>query len=560
MTSFFSALNPISANSNITFRAAKYSASYPKSRLEQTIPDLTLDVVIPFLWSRNLFILDGIFETFTVFYGDHFDKDARGFGQKGVLDIMLLSLPLLSRKLIADTYLEERHDTRFFNLLAWAIALPIETIRLGTALAFTIALIPVILGIWLFRSLPSCCSSDDPGSPGSPGGAAGAAMAMILPERTAFCALHVALHYLERMGIRNQDNVRRLLAEPENLALVYAMERLTHVIDAPGQAVFDFLFEHRAFWTDVRVIENLDRMQAVNQPFVRFNDIQNAVQQPVTQLAQQFNDRQSTHTASVHSSTAKSAARLATLYANYKIENEDINEDTATAVRSYDPKLVGSRTNQEILQSLNATKNRFLLSWHKDPESKVTSQQLFQYCWNAVNDQRQWREGVTQETATACFYATLYEIDREYALSEQGRDSGRSGAHQACEGGAFNKMIEGLAKIHKLCEVNFITPATAALKLPCVVRQELKAYIADNPGALEQLKNEGLSAIWAQLQPKVLTVMQRDFATIYPQKNQQPNPNLLALVDAGQDIDLTQELQQYKQEESMRRGEMMRSA
>ena len=45
-----------------------------------------------------------------------------------------------------------------------------------------------------------------------------------------------------------------------------------------------------------------------------------------------------------------------------------------------------------------------------------------------------------------------------------------------------------MAKIHKLCEVNFITPATAALQLPCVVRQVLKAHLAENADALEQVK------------------------------------------------------------------------
>ena len=64
MTAFFSALNPVSSNSGITFRATRHRQ--PENMLQQNMPDLTLDLVIPFLWSRNLSILDGIYETFIV--------------------------------------------------------------------------------------------------------------------------------------------------------------------------------------------------------------------------------------------------------------------------------------------------------------------------------------------------------------------------------------------------------------------------------------------------------------------------------------------------------------
>lgn len=187
-------------------------------------------------------------------------------------------------------------------------------------------------------------------------------------------------------------------------------------------------------------------------------------------------------------------------------------------------------------------------SAHTDATSGVSSRALLQYSWAAVHDLNQWREGVTQETAEACFYAALYEVDREYALSESGVDNGQSGSHQACAGGAFNKIIEGMAKIHKLCEVNFITPATAALQLPCVVRQVLKAHLAENADALEQVKNEGLSAVWSELQPRVLEEMQHNFSAIYPSASGHANPNLLALVEAGEYTDLTQDLQMLEQQ------------
>lgn len=544
MATFFSALNPVSSNSGITFRATRHP--YSEDMLQQNMPDLTLDLVIPFLWSRNLSILDGIYETFSVFYGDHFDKNYRGFGQKGVLDFTVL--PLLSRKLIADTYLEERKDSHFLNFLAWVVALPIKAITFGVALAFTIAITPIVIAVTLLRCL-------FPGSPPPPPppGAAGAA-AMVLSTQTAYAALHVALHRLELMGIRNPHNIRRLLEEPQNLALVYAMERLTHVVNEDdnligNQEIFDFLLEHRAFWTDVRIIENLDGLRAVNQPFVRLDQLQREVARPVARIAQDLNGRQSTHTASVHNSTSKSATRLQECYrSNASAFNTVLDISIAQRVRNYDKNLVGQRTDEQILDSLNSAINKLASSVHTDATSGVSSKSLLQYCWAAVHDSTQWREGVTEETAEACFYAALYEVDREYALSESGVDSGQSGSHQACAGGTFNKMIEGMAKIHKLCEVNFITPATAALQLPCVVRQVLKAHLAENADALEQVKNEGLSAVWSELQPRVLEEMQRNFSAIYPSASGHVNANLLALVEAGEYTDLTQDLQMLEQQ------------
>lgn len=536
MPDFFSALNPVSKTSGVTFRAT--GKLYSEAILQQDLPDLTLDLVIPFLWSRNLSVLDGIYETFTVFYGDHFDRHSHGFGQKGVLDFTLL--PLLSRKLIADTYLEDRKDHYLFNSLAWIVALPIRAISFGVALACTIAMIPIIVIVTLLRWLSS--------TPPPPSDSSANAMALSIP--TAYAALHVGLHRLELAGIRTTSNIQRLLADPQNLALVYAMERLIRADGnaARNQEMFDFLLEHRDFWIDTRMIENLDGMRAVNQPVLDVG----ALLQALTGRGV-INDSQSTHTASVHSSTAKSAVRLKEVYCNKNDTKFNVTHKIAKIVKQYDEKLVGERTDQDILNSLNSTISRLTRSGHIDPASKIASRALLQYCWSAAHDKTQWREGVTQETAEACFYAALYEVDREYALSASGVDTGCSGRQEACEGGAFNKLIECMAKIHQLCEVNFISPATAALYLPCVVRQVLKKELSKHPNELkielEQLKHEGITdLLWSHLDSEVADVMEANFSDIYPKINGQINPNLKALVAAGQDTDLTQVIPQLEQQ------------
>lgn len=558
MVSFFTALNPNSSNSGITFHATKYP--YSQAMLQQNMPDMTLDLIIPFLWSQNLSIVNGVFETFTIFYGDHFDKKNRGFGQKGILDFSFL--PLLSRKLIADTYLPARKNYNLLNFLAWAVALPIRAISFTLALALTIAMIPIILLIALFRALfssPPLLLSPPPNgdNPPPPNGDNPPSLpqhqAMVLTLDTAYAALNVGVHHLELAGIRNQNNIRRLLQAPHHLALVYAMERLTYVLDEndlplEAQEIFDFLFEHRDFWTDFRVIQNLDALEVVNQPIVRLHELQQEVIREPVEIQRQLNNSQSTHTASVHSSTSKSAARLKECYSTNDNSILLPNLSMARQVRNYDSNLVGQRTDEEILSSLNAAIDKLNRSTYIDAQSLVYSSDLLMYCWSAVHDKAQWREGVTEDTAVACFYAALYEIDREYALSESGVDNGRSGLQQACEGGSFNKLIEGLSKIHKLCEINFINPATAALKLPCVVIQELKKYLLQNPCALEKLKVDGLSEIWPELKNEVLAVIQSEFSTLYPQENGQVNPQLLALVEAGEYTDISQFVEQELEE------------
>jgi hypothetical protein len=286
-------------------------------------------------------------------------------------------------------------------------------------------MVPFVIVITLLRTLFTSYPPPPP-TPPADSGAEAVAMALPLPTHTAYAALHVALHRLELAGIRNQHNIRRLLAEPQNLALVYAMERLTHFTYNPfrvnliaNQQIFDFLLENRDFWTDVRIIENLDVLLPVDNLDVQIADLQRTVDTPVARLAQEFNDSQSTHRKSVHDSTAKSATRLQQIYSsNHGRKNVIIDASIAQRLRSYDNNLVGQRTDDEIVASLKRATERFENCSFQDPASGVTSKLLMQYCWSAVQDSTQWREGVTEETAEACFYAALYETDREYALSD----------------------------------------------------------------------------------------------------------------------------------------------
>ncbi|PJD92954.1 MAG: hypothetical protein CK424_05150 [Legionella sp.] len=438
MSAFFSALNPLSRRSGVTVRAVKYP--YKRMDLWQEIPDRTVDLVISFLWRSNLSVLNGIYETFTVFYGDHFDKQAKGIGQKGILDFTIL--PLLSRKLIADTYLERRKQAYFSNILAWVVALPIQTITFSLALACTLALFPVVVLVTVLRYLYACFDRSS---------------AQAIPVTLSYSAFHTALYCLDRAEIRTQDNIRRLLEHPQNLAALAAvMQRMTHVI-ADGnskvlnnQAGFDFLLEHRNFWSDSRITKNLDGLYAVNQPLVQLNELKELVAIAIGDIDSELQAAPIHH--ALNNST-KSAFRLKKLT---KLQDNIERTIDASMIRhiTNDQK----STDEETLQCIRSAISKFNDSLYTEQSSRVSSKALLQYCWNAVYDHKQWRLGVTQELGLTCFYGILYEVGMPEVPVEA----------------AFSKMIEGMASIHRLCE------SDAILKLSPEMRQMAEDVITLN--------------------------------------------------------------------------------
>lgn len=512
MSTFFSALNPLSNRSHISFRASK--RAYSEEVLRETIPDLTLDLVLPFLWHRQIPISEAIYECFYLLYGDPYDSKGLGVAQKGFLDFLIL--PLLARKLIGDCYLLERKEKHLLNFFAKLIALPIELITFTLALTCTIAIIPVVAIVSLLRNLFSPKPMVTPHHDAIP---------MILELPIAFAALDLALHRLETAGIRNEANIRRLLSEPENLSLVYAMERITLVLDANGnplpyQAIFDFLFENKAYWTDIRVIENLDKFAPANQPEVHLDDLKRALSATAA-----YNNYQCTSTPSFLNNLSKSAIRLRHLYAGQQSQPIDsIEPKDLDSLRRHNPSLVAQRNDQILKEQINTTIPQLQHSRYFDPVSKVYVFELLSYFYQATNDSKHWRAGVTAESARSSFYSTLYEINQEFILPNKAYD-------EAC---IYSKIMREMAKIHTLCETDYLTPATAAIKLPCVIRRVLTAYLAQYPEATELLRHSGLTALWPTIKADVLRAMQTECHAIFPTKNGFINSDLSELVDAGE--------------------------
>lgn len=181
MPHFFHALNPLSKSSGISYR----NKPLLHILMPEEMPDLLTHKIIELQWNKDLCWYETIDATYLCLVGDHYDHLSsasqkslfeqimtvlfrpylipviigteiyavynRKTGLKGALDFLIF--PLVARKLIADTWLEERKNTPLINGIAWAIAIPLEVLRHSLALALTLAIIPIVALIHIFRSL-----------------------------------------------------------------------------------------------------------------------------------------------------------------------------------------------------------------------------------------------------------------------------------------------------------------------------------------------------------------------------------------------------------------------
>lgn len=143
--SFFRALNPTSKESGIVYCLAGFSTCQGKEMIDHTVTEN-----VRYAFNRNLDYFSGLDATFEILVGDHYDLYLNGNGAKGVLDYLIF--PLVSRKLIADTYLQEKMESYIFNALAWMVAIPLELARFSAAIALTLLLAPIVAFVHLIRA------------------------------------------------------------------------------------------------------------------------------------------------------------------------------------------------------------------------------------------------------------------------------------------------------------------------------------------------------------------------------------------------------------------------
>ena len=254
----------------------------------------------------------------------------------------------------------------------------------------------------------------------------------------------------------------------------------------------------------------------------------------------QINDRQSTHTASVHRSVSESATRL---FERYGAQLDGLNLDTIiTTINAWAHALPAGSVNdaaKRCFERLSAPHYTY-----SDVVSDVSTCQLLALSWLAIHDEAN-RQGSLSD-ALRQFSEGLYESQRGYNLSEQGVDEGGVD-DPICTAGTFNKLVEKLEGIHLDVIIKHITPKIAGLKLPAVVKEEVNRYLTERTtpttaagfvsitARLKQIEDEGVSAIWDAIKENVSTSMFDEFGSLYTNKD---NPQFTGLVDAGQYVNL----------------------
>lgn len=135
--SFFEALNPFSDKSGL--ESDPYTTeNYVNLESQALVTLLAYDLTITENFEKGfnksiikdeLDFISDILMPFHLIVGSHYTSspyDERS-GAKGILDILIL--PLLARKLIYDSYSEERKDANLTNIAAWFVAALIEGLR-----------------------------------------------------------------------------------------------------------------------------------------------------------------------------------------------------------------------------------------------------------------------------------------------------------------------------------------------------------------------------------------------------------------------------------------------
>ena len=254
-----------------------------------------------------------------------------------------------------------------------------------------------------------------------------------------------------------------------------------------------------------------------------------------------INDSQSTHTASVHRTVSESASRVFDRYgAQLNGQNMDALISTITKWANALP--AGQPMNdaaKRCVARLAAPQYTYT-----DPGSNINTRQMLTLSWLAIHDE-DLRQGSLAD-AEQQFCEGLYEIQRGYNLSDTGVDlNGEDSA--ICTGGTFNKLVEKLEGISPDVTIEYITPTTAALKLPIVMKEEVNRYLTSrmNPKTaalfvnittqLKQIEEQGVSVIWDAIKDRVATRMFDEFGSLYTNKD---DVRFTGFIDAGQDVEL----------------------
>ena len=357
--------------------------------------------------------------------------------------------------------------------------------------------------------------------------------------RVDFDDLSFVLHYLSRTQLLNRDNYSAILLQDHMGAMMVALDRfycsgvltqqvLTQLLQAQHALLrTEFAMEH--VWGALP--DHIVTLDVFNHlcELARGEDSQSQLTDYVASLlAEQvnevrINEQQSTHTASVHRSVSQSAAAL---HQHYGAQLSDASLDNViNEIESYFTDLSNASPPSQCLAVAARAFKRLTAKdyYFIDATSRISTQQLLALSWLAIHDDKQ-RMGELDD-ALAMFVEGLYEVQREYCLSEKGEDNQGDKDLTACCAGTFNKLVEKLVGVHPDGEIIFITPKTMSVKLKLVVASEAMDYLsrranvttsAGAKGFLQLIRklkqSDDVAPIWPAIREAVVKVMYEEFA------------------------------------------------
>ena len=267
------------------------------------------------------------------------------------------------------------------------------------------------------------------------------------------------------------------------------------------------------------------------------------------QQGEVIDGEQTTHTASIHKSSSESAVRLKERY------QDELNTKTTDTILLEIKTWVNEQPNDDAL-AVNSTAKRCIerltqpTSSFTDPESKITLHQLLALTWLAMHDDSQ-RTGILKD-AKKQFSEGLYDIQRNYSLSEDFKERGIRRDLWACYSGTFNKLIERLVSIHPDAVQNYITKQAASERLPKLVLQEAQIYLHSGQAS----KNLTSEAFFEAIKEKVKEKLLDEFDAVFvgppemPQKRRDElQTELNEIIDAGQYVDLSELIETYEEDQ-----------
>jgi predicted MarR family transcription regulator len=257
-----------------------------------------------------------------------------------------------------------------------------------------------------------------------------------------------------------------------------------------------------------------------------------------------INDRQSTHTASIHATASESALKLKEQYGTL-IDGTELDRVLTEEM------FVWLSEESDTSLKIKAAKRCFLrlnspFEAYTDEVSQVSIRQLLALTWLAFNDETQ-RIGSLGEAKVALIEG-LYEAQRAYNLSEVGVDDNSDEDEPACVAGTFNKILEKGCGLHPNITLKYITPELATLKFIAVANEKAVACLdelmhtsegrQDLFRLAELIKANGnsIEPLWDNIEADVTATIFEEFNSLYD--NNKESPKFVALVSCGKDVEL----------------------